>query len=62
LRKHDTVREDYMAEYKLSPDQLIAKEFRITQSSRPGYEPLDKREWKVAIRKVYQETGNVFAK
>lgn len=61
LGKHDITRDDYIATYNLSPDQLIAKGFRMSQSSRPGYEPLGKREWKVAIRKVYQTTGNVFA-
>ena len=29
LSKHDTDRETYMEEYDLSPDELIAKDFRI---------------------------------
>ena len=37
LSKHDTDRETYMEEYHLSPDELIAKAFRIIQSSRRGY-------------------------
>lgn len=39
LSKHGTDRETYMEEYDLSPDELIAKAFRVIQSSRPGYHP-----------------------
>jgi hypothetical protein len=35
LSKHDTDRETYMQEYDLSPDELIAKAFRMIQSSHP---------------------------
>jgi hypothetical protein len=37
LSKHDTDRETYMEEYHLTPDELIAKDFRRIQSSRRGY-------------------------
>jgi hypothetical protein len=39
LSKHDTDRETYMQEYRLSPDELCAKDFRRIQSSRRGYYP-----------------------
>jgi hypothetical protein len=61
LSKHDTDRETYMEEYHLTPDQLIAKGFRILQSSRPGYYPNGKKEWIATIKKVYQKDGDVFA-
>jgi len=61
LSKHGTDREEYMDEYGLSPDELIAKEFRVIQSSRRGYQPYGKREWIAAIKKVYKRDGNVFA-
>jgi hypothetical protein len=62
LSKHGTDREEYMEEYDLSPDELIAKQFRIIQSSRRGYHPYGKRDWIDAIKKVYRRDGNVFAK
>ena len=40
LSKHDTDRGTYMEEYHLTPDELIAKDFRVLQSSRPGYYPI----------------------
>src|SRR5258708_22962372 len=61
LSKHDTDRETYMEEYHLSPDELIAKAFRIIQSSRRGYYPNGKSEWIAAVRKVYEKDGHVFA-
>jgi hypothetical protein len=61
LSKHDTDRETYMEEYDLSPDELIAKDFRIIQSSRLGYYPNGKSEWIAAVKKVYEKDGNVFA-
>jgi hypothetical protein len=61
LSKHDTDRETYMQEYGLSPDELIAKAFRIIQSSRRGYYPNGKSEWIAAVKKVYEKDGNVFA-
>src|SRR5262245_49359360 len=61
LSKHDTDRETYMEEYHLTPDQLIAKAFRIIQSSRPGYYPNGESEWIAAVKKVHERDGNVFA-
>jgi hypothetical protein len=51
-----------MREYDLSPDELIAKAFRMIQSSHPGYQPYTKKGWIVAMQNVYQNDGNVFAK
>jgi hypothetical protein len=62
LSKHDTDRETYIEEYRLTPDELIAKDFRAIQSSRRGYFPHGRRDWIVAIKKVYERDGNVFAK
>jgi hypothetical protein len=50
-----------LEEYDLSPDELIAKDFRIIQSSRRGYYPNGKSEWIAAMRKVYDKDSNVFA-
>jgi ROS/MUCR transcriptional regulator protein len=62
LSKHGTDREEYMQEYGLSPDELIAKDFRIIQSSRHGYQPYGKKDWIAAIKRVYKRDGNVFAR
>jgi hypothetical protein len=51
LSKHGVDRETYMDEYRLSPDELIAKEFRKIQSSRRGYHPHGKSDWIAAIKK-----------
>jgi hypothetical protein len=61
LSKHGTDREEYMEEFGLSPDQLIASDFRRIQSSRPGYTPLVKHGWVAAIRKAFARDGNVHA-
>jgi len=61
LSKHDTDRETYMEEYDLSPDELIAKDFRLIQSSHPGYHPYTKKSWIAAMQKVYENDGKVFA-
>jgi hypothetical protein len=61
LSKHGSDREEYMEEYGLSPDELIAKDFRIIQSSRRPYQPHGKKEWIAAIKKVCKRDGNVFA-
>jgi hypothetical protein len=53
LSKHDTDRETYMEEFDLSPDELIAKDFRILQSSRPGFYPHGKSDWIAAVKKLY---------
>jgi hypothetical protein len=43
----------YMDDHKLSPDQLIAKGFRLLQSSRPRYKPDSKAGWAAEIQKIY---------
>jgi hypothetical protein len=50
-----------MQEYNLSPDELIAKAFRIIQSSRRGYYPNGKSECIAAVKNVHKRDGNVFA-
>ena len=62
LSKHDTDRETYMEEYHLTPDELIAKDFRRIQSSRRDYYPNGKNEWIAAMKNVYKKDGKVFAK
>jgi hypothetical protein len=57
LSKHDTDRLAYMEEYGLSPDQLIAKAFRVIQSCQPGYKPNSKTEWVAEIKKIYKRKG-----
>jgi hypothetical protein len=61
LSKHGTDREEYMQEYGLSPDKLIAKDFRIIQSSRRGYRPYGKRDWVAAIKKIHKNGGTIGA-
>jgi hypothetical protein len=62
LSKHDTDREAYMAEYHLTPDELIAKAFRMNQSSRPDYCANGKRDWIAALKRFHKQKGKVFAK
>ena len=62
LSKHATDRETYMQEYNLSPDELIAKDFRMIQSSHPRYQPYTKKGWIAAIQKVYENDGTALAK
>jgi hypothetical protein len=50
-----------MEEYRLTPDELIAKDFRMIQSSRLGYYPNGKSEWIAAVKNVYEKDGKVFA-
>src|SRR5262249_19027267 len=59
LSKHDTDRETYMEEYDLTPDELIAKDFRVIQSSRRGYYPNGKKEWIAAVKNVYEKDGKI---
>jgi hypothetical protein len=61
LSKHDTDRETYIEEYGLSPDELIAKDFRKIQSSRRGFYPYGKHEWIAAIKNINKHGGSVFA-
>ena len=51
-----------MEEYRLSPDELIAKDFRIIQSSRRGYFPHNKRDWIAAIKQVYKRGRDISQK
>ena len=46
-----------MNEYKLSPDELVAKAFRIIQSCQPGFKPNSKAEWVDAIKRIYKKKG-----
>jgi hypothetical protein len=51
-----------MEEYHLTPDELIAKAFRMIQSSRRGYYPYGMSDWIAAVKKVYKRDGKVFAR
>ena len=62
LSKHGTDRETYMEEYRLTPDELIAKDFRVIQSSRRGYFPHGKRNWIAAIKQVYTRDRDITQK
>jgi len=53
LSKHDIDRQTYMEGYGLTPDELIAKNFRIIQRSRREYYPHGKSDAIAAIKKVY---------
>src|ERR1041384_6784836 len=57
LSKHETDRLAYMKEYDLSPDQLIARAFRIIQSRDPGFKANSKAEWVAEIKKIYKRKG-----
>ena len=59
LSMHDIARESYMKEFRLSPHELIAKDFRALQSSRKGYHPYGKRDWIAAFKRVYTIDGHV---
>jgi hypothetical protein len=61
LSKHGIELETYMAEYDLSPDELIAKNFRLIQASHPAYHPYNQHDWIAAITKTYKRDGKVFA-
>jgi hypothetical protein len=61
LSKHGIDRETYIEEFRLSPDELCAKDFRRLVSSRPDYYPHDKRNWIAAIKNIYKRDGQVFA-
>ena len=61
LSKHDTDRETYMQEYDLTPDKLIAKDFRVIRSSRPGFYPHGKTDWIDAVKELHKQGESVFA-
>jgi hypothetical protein len=46
-----------MEEYELSPDQLIAKAFRVLQSHDPGFRANSKAEWVAEVKKIYKRKG-----
>jgi hypothetical protein len=61
LSKHGIDPDTYMQEYRLTPDELCSKFFRVNHSSRRDYLPHGKREWIAAIKIVYQRDRQVFA-
>jgi hypothetical protein len=61
LSTHGTDRKTYIEEYRLSPDQLCSKTFRVNHSSRSDYCPDGKRDWIAAIKKIHKQHGHVFA-
>jgi hypothetical protein len=61
LSKHDTDRETYMEEYHLTPDELIAKAFRMIRSSRRGFYPHGKSDWIDTVKKLHKQGESVFA-
>ena len=61
LSTHGTDRETYMEVYRLTPDQLCAKDFRRLHSSRQEYYPYGKRDWIAAIKKTHKQHGQVLA-
>jgi hypothetical protein len=58
---HGIDRESYTQEYRLGPDQLCSKTFRVNHSSRSDYYPHNRREWIAAMKAVYKKRGNVYA-
>jgi ribosomal protein L20 len=61
LSTHGADRETYMQEYRLSPDKLCSKSFRINHSSRSDYRAHSRREWIAAMKAAYKQHGNVYA-
>jgi hypothetical protein len=61
LSTHGTDRETYMQDYRLSPDKLCSKSFRINHSSRSDYCAHSTREWITAMKAVHRKHGNVYA-
>jgi hypothetical protein len=61
LSKHDIDRETYMEEYHLTPDELIAKDFRMIRSSRRGFYPHGRSDWIDAVKKIHKHGETVFA-
>jgi len=61
LSTHGTDRETYIEEYRLRPDQLCSKTFRINHSSRSDYCAHNRREWIAAIKAVYKRHGQLYA-
>ena len=61
LSRHYTDRETYMEEYGLTPDELIAKHFRMIRSSRPGFHPHGKSDWIDAVKKLHKQGESISA-
>ena len=61
LLTHGTDRETYIQQYRLSPDKLCSRMFRLNHSSRRNYRPHGKQDWIAAIKKHYKQHGHVFA-
>ena len=57
LRIHGIDREAYMQRYRLSPDKLCSKSFRLNHSSRSDYCPHNKHEWIAAIKNFSNSTA-----
>ncbi len=53
LSTHGTNRETYIKEYRLSPDKLCSKSFRINHSSRRDYHNGPEREGQQQVLRVY---------
>jgi hypothetical protein len=62
LSKHEIDRETYMQEYRFSPDELAAKDWRSIRSSRKGYHAYDRREWIAELKRLYKVEGHVSTK
>ena len=61
LSKHDTDRETYIQEYDLTPDELIAKDFRMIQSSGGGFYPYCKNDWIAAMKELHKQGESISA-
>ncbi len=57
LSKHDTERLTYMEEYDLSPDQLIAKAFRMIQTPGLAINHMTKGSGSLRLRKSIDGAG-----
>ena len=60
LSKHDTDRETYIEEYDLSPDDLIAKDFRSNRSSRHDFRPYSSASGFAAMKAARRRTPEIF--
>jgi hypothetical protein len=50
-----------MEDYDLTPDELIAKDFRMIGSSRPGFHPHGKSDWIDAIKNLHKQGESISA-
>ena len=49
LKKHEITRDEYIEEFELGPDQLVASDFRTLRSGKPTFMPFNRRTWIAAI-------------